>query len=193
MEQKLNSLYSECVKELNGIGIDILNEEKIGKININLSKRKNNRYGCCKQENPDKQSRYIENHKIKYAKYNSHNIEISNWVMQLNNDIIKNTIIHELIHCIPFCNNHGKNFKQYAKYINEKLGYDISRLGNREEDYKKSNVEYNIEKRKDRYKIKCEECGQVFFRQRIAKNFTRKYRCGKCNGKLKVTEIENKK
>lgn len=193
MEQKLNNLYSECVKELNGIGIDILNEEKIGKININLSKRKNNRYGCCKQENPDKQSRYIENHKIKYAKYNTHNIEISNWVMQLNNDIIKNTIIHELIHCIPFCNNHGKNFKQYAKYINEKLGYDISRVGNREEDYRKSNVEYNLEKRKDRYKIKCEECGQVFFRQRIAKNFTRKYRCGKCNGKFKVTEIENEK
>ena len=24
-------------------------------------------------------------------------------------DIIKNTIIHELIHCLPYCNNHGKD------------------------------------------------------------------------------------
>ena len=38
--------------------------------------------------------------------------------------IIKNTIIHELIHCLPKCTNHGKEFKKYAKIINEKLGYN---------------------------------------------------------------------
>ena len=54
MEQKLNKLYSECVAELNNIGINILNEKQYGKIDISISKRNNKRYGCCKQEQPDK-------------------------------------------------------------------------------------------------------------------------------------------
>ncbi len=48
--------------------------------------------------------------------------------MQLDKNIIKNTIMHELIHCMPYCNNHGAEFKKYARYINEKLGYNISRV-----------------------------------------------------------------
>lgn len=44
--------------------------------------------------------------------------------------------MHELIHCIPFCNDHGIEFKKYANYINEKLGYNISRVGNKKVDYK---------------------------------------------------------
>ncbi len=48
--------------------------------------------------------------------------------MELDEEIIKNTIMHELIHCMPYCNNHGKKFKEYAKYINKNLGYDISRV-----------------------------------------------------------------
>ena len=65
---------------------------------------------------------------IKYGRCNKHHIEISPWVMQLDKNIIKNTIMHELIHCMPYCNNHGAEFKKYARYINEKLGYNISRV-----------------------------------------------------------------
>lgn len=188
MEQKLNELYNHCIDELKSIGIDILNEEKVGVISIRIAKRKSKRYGCCRQEEPDKSSRYIDNHRIQYAKFNKHIIEISAWVMELNDDIIKNTIMHEIIHCFPFCNNHGKEFKKYAKYINAKLGYSITRVGNREEDYKKSNIEYKDDK-KYNYKIYCTNCNQNFYRQRIAKNFIRKYRCGKCGGKFKVEII----
>ena len=56
------------------------------------------------------------------------NKEISPWVMELNEDIIKNTIMHELIHCMPGCSNHGEYFKKYDYYVNAKLGYDISRV-----------------------------------------------------------------
>lgn len=58
----------------------------------------------------------------------------------------KNTIIHELIHCIPFCNNHGSEFKKYAVYINQKLGCDIKRVGNPKDDYAKSNIPYQEKK-----------------------------------------------
>lgn len=190
MEEKLNRLYKKCIEELKSIGIDV--ERQARELDIKISKRNNKRYGVCKAENPDKSTMYIETlgrHKIiKYGKYNVHHIEISPWVMELEESIIKNTIIHEIIHSLPYCNNHGKEFKKYAKYINQKLGYNISTLGNKKEDYEKSNIEYKDEKRYN-YKIECEGCGQTIYRQRYNKGFTRKYRCGKCGGKFKIYKI----
>lgn len=192
MEHKLEIIYNKCLEELRNIGIDVLNSAQIGTIDISLSKRNNKRYGCCKQEEPDTRTKYIEKIGIKriirYGKFNKHHIEISPWLLELDEEIIKNTIIHEIIHCFPRCNNHGAEFKKYAKYINEKLGYNISRVGNKKEDYIKSNVEYE-EKEEYNYHIKCIKCGQSFFRKRLNKNFTRKFRCGKCGGKFNVENI----
>ena len=132
MEDKLNRLYLECLEELASIGIEVEDRVEFGKIEIHISKRHNKRYGVCKQEEPDLSTKYIEKigrrKYIKYAKYNKHTIEISPWVMELEDRIIKNTIMHEIIHCLPYCNNHGEKFKEYAIYINQKLGYDISRV-----------------------------------------------------------------
>ena len=195
MKEKLDRLFKECIQELEKIGIDINNKD-IGKIEINISKRNNKRYGACKQEEPDIKSKYIEKigrrKIVKYWKYNKHVIEISKWVMELDEKIIKNTIMHELIHCMPYCNNHGAEFKRYANYINNKLGYDISRVGNKEQDYKKSNLEYKEEKQL-KYKIECQKCGYTFYRQRQNKNFTRKYRCGKCGGRFEVINLKEEK
>lgn len=192
MEEKLNKLFKECLSELETIGIDILNKEKFGNIDINISKRNNKRYGACKQDEPDIKTKYIEKigrrRYVKYWKYNKHYIEISKWVLELDDKIIKNTIMHELIHCMPNCSNHGVDFKKYANYINKQLDYDISRVGNKEEDYRKSNLGYK-EDRKYKYKVECQNCGYSFFRQRMNKDFTRKYRCGKCGGRFKIMEI----
>ena len=193
MEEKLNRIFLECVNSLKQIGIDVLDEKNIGKIDISISKRNNKRYGCCKQEEPDKAYKTVIKKGwkriVKYEKFKIHHIEVSRWVMDLDEEIIKNTIIHELIHCMPYCNNHGDQFKKYANYINSKLGYNISRAGNKKEDYEKSNLKYN-EEEIYKYKIKCINCGQVFYRKRLNKNFVRKYRCGKCKGKLEIIEIK---
>lgn len=190
MEQKLYKLFSECVDELNKIGIDILNEKQYGKIKISISKRTNKRYGCCKQEEPDKNyKRIIKNGRrkiIKYEKFNKHHIEISKWVLELEDNIIKNTIMHELIHCLPYCNNHGTEFKKYANIINDNYGYDISRVGDKKKDFEKSNIEFN-EVKTYNYKIICKGCKQEFYRQRLSKNFTRKYRCAKCGSVFEVS------
>lgn len=192
MEFKLQKIYNECIQELKSIGIDVSDPEKTGSIDISISKRNNKRYGCCKQEEPDGDSKYIERigykRIVRYAKFNKHYIEISPWLLELDEAIIKNTIIHEIIHCFPYCNNHGEEFKKYAKYINEKLGYNISRVGNKKEDYIKSNVEYS-EKEQFNYHIKCTNCGQSFFRKRLSRNFSRKYRCGKCKGKFEIERL----
>lgn len=189
MEETLNDLYNESIKELESIGIDI---KEAGNIDIKISKRNNKRYGCCKQENPEESTKYIEKigyrRIIKYRKFNTHHIEISPWLMESEKNIIKNTIIHEIIHCLPDCNNHGKIFKTYAKIINQKLGYTITTVGNKQQDYINSNKQY-VNKTVNNYKIECEKCGQVFYRQRLNKNLVKKYRCGKCRGRLKVVVL----
>ena len=192
MEDKLNRLFIECIDELNRIGIDILNENQYGKIDISIAKRNNKRYGCCKQEEPDKNYRKINIIRrrkiIKYEKFNKHHIEISKWVMELEDDIIKNTIMHELIHCIPYCNNHGTEFKKYAELLNTNYRYDISRVGDKKKDFEKSNIEYK-ETKKYNYKVICKGCKQEFYRQRLNRNFTRKYRCAKCGGRFEIIII----
>ena len=192
MEEKLIKLYNECLNELESIGIDMICNKKIGKINISLAKRKTKRYGCCKQSKPVITCYHIEyrNHRrVKvYDVFMKHDIEISKWVLDLNDDIIKNTIMHEIIHCLPYCNNHGKEFKKYANFINERLGYKIQRLGNREQDYRESNLNFDDDNIKYNYKIRCKNCGIIFYRQRLKKNFVRDYRCGKCKGMLELIE-----
>ncbi|MCI9177356.1 MAG: hypothetical protein HFJ28_01990 [Clostridia bacterium] len=188
IQQKLNQLYNECIKELQSINIDMQDEKIVGKIEIKISKRANKRYGCCKQENPDPNYKTIQKRRnIHYERFQNHYIEISSWVMQLNDNIIKNTIIHELIHCIPYCNNHKAEFKKYAKYINQNLGYQITTRGNKKQDYQASNLEYE-EEENYKYKIKCTKCEQVIYRKRFNSNLIKKYRCGKCGGKLQLIE-----
>ena len=180
MEQKLKELYLECVQELNKLGIDILDEKQYGKIDIFIAKRNNKRYKIINKVG----RRRI----IRYERFNKHHIEISPWVMALEESIIKNTIMHELIHCIPFCNNHGSEFKKYANMINTHFGYDVSRVGNKKNDFEKSNINYN-EKENYNYKIICKGCNQFFYRKRLNKGFTRKYRCAKCGGKFEVISL----
>lgn len=192
MKQKLLKLYNECLIELRLIGLKF-EEKNVGTIDIKLSNRSKKAYGCCKQEDPDKNySRRVRKGRkivLENNKYNRHHIEISSWVMELDGKIIKNTIIHELIHCLPYCNNHGTEFKYYANLINEKLGYNISRLGNKERDYRKSNIEYKEKQPIYKYLIVCQTCGQKILRQRKTKNFTRKYRCGVCGGNFKLIAL----
>lgn len=164
-------------------------KEKIGNIDIKISTRSNKRYGCCKQENPDKNYKVVQKrgyHKIiRYEKFQNHQIEISSWVMELKESIIKNTILHELIHCIPYCNNHGAEFKKYAKQINQKLGYQITTKGNKKEDYQASNLTYQ-EENEYKYKIICEKCGQEIYRKRFNESLIKRYRCAKCKRKNKI-------
>ena len=190
-EKILQKLYKECIQELNKIGINFKSKE----INICITKRNNKRYGCCKPEFPDEKYKIVKRkgfrYIVKFENYKKYTIEISRWVLDLDESIIKNTIIHELLHCLPHCNNHGVKFKEYANIINKQLGYNISRVGNKKLDFEKSNLEYNKEKEEEyKYKIQCEKCGIIFYRKRLQENFVKKYRCSKCLGKLKILEVK---
>lgn len=189
MEEKLNKLYLECISELKSIGIDVLDKKTCGNIYVTISNSSSKKtYGLCIPNSPYITTKYIQKigrkRYIKYGRYKEYEIRISKWTMNLNDEIIKNTIMHELIHCLPYALNHGAEFKKYASYINQKLGYNISRLGNKKEDYIKSNLEYVESDYK--YTIICKNCGKVYKRKRLAKNFISKYRCSACLGRLEI-------
>jgi len=190
MQENSEKLLDDCIKELESIKFKIKDNPEVGVIDIKTSKKATKRYGCCKHEKPDKKYYHTLNGKygkrIVYDRFKVHHIEISEWVMQLDEKIIKNTIIHEILHCLPACNNHGVLFRQYADYINENLNYNISRLGNREEDFKFSNIEYNEKTINYKYKIYCKKCGHIFYRQRMKKNLIKKYCCSLCGGRLEL-------
>lgn len=192
MEERLNKLYNDCIKELETIGFKITDNPEVGTIDISIAKRNSKRYGCCKQEEPVKTDYHIKKYrndfKIVYHKFKKHHIEISKWVMDLDEVIIKNTIMHEILHCLPHCNNHGKLFKDYACYINQKLGYNIKTLGNKEADYKRSNLDFESDCRNYNYKIVCQKCGNIFYRKRLKKDLIKKYCCSKCGGKLELNQ-----
>lgn len=190
MQEKLEKLFDECLQELSTIGIIVQDHPEIGKIDIRIASRATKRYGCCKQEDPDKRifhkKRIGRKTYIHYDKFRKHHIEISKWVMELDEKIIKNTIMHELIHCFPYCNDHGVYFKEYAKRINQQLGYDITRVGDKKADFEKSNLIYEEKEKAYRHKIICKKCGQIYERQRLQKNIETRYRCSKCGGKLQL-------
>jgi len=71
-----------------------------------------------------------------------------------NEDIIIQTLLHELIHTMDGCFNHGKTFKYYASIINNKYGYHISRTT----DSSKYGVE--LPEQKFKYEIWCNVCNK---------------------------------
>ena len=71
-------------------------------------------------------------------------------------------MIHELIHTIPGCNNHGTNFKRICSIIKSRYPQYKEHL------QRCSNMEViGIKARPYRYQIHCSHCGKIY-------NYTRK-------------------
>lgn len=118
-------------------------------------------------------------------------INLSSELLKTNSKAIKDTIIHELIHTVDGCFNHGQKFQFYANLMNKNFGYSISRVSTLEEkgfnreEYKK-NISF-------KYTVKCDNCGIENHYQRKAKIFTVLERCvcSKCKSHGKFTLTQN--
>lgn len=94
---------------------------------------------------------------------------------------IKSTIVHELIHTVEGCFNHGKEFQSLANWLSRV--YDIE-LGTRASKKEMAlSEEYRISKAK--YIIRCKKCGQTILRERATRlvKLPMTYSCG-CGGEL---------
>lgn len=111
----------------------------------------------------------------------------------VNEDIIIQTLLHELVHTMDGCFNHGKNFKYYARIINNKYGYNISRTT----DSSKFGVE--LPKREYKYEIWCTVCNKRVARYKrkshivecVERDGGSTCRCNNCNtkGKFKCIRL----
>ncbi|MBR3600233.1 MAG: SprT-like domain-containing protein [Lachnospiraceae bacterium] len=161
--QNLNELVSIAVADMEDLGYTI-NKNNSYVVNY----RAKNRWGLCKH-NPD----------------GTCTIEISHRLLNegVSRDAIMNTLMHELIHTLPGCNNHGVNFKRVAQVINDAYGLNIKRATSAEE----KGIEVPIAPAPVyKYKFRCRACGQIISRTReskFTKNYDR-YSCGYCGGRF---------
>lgn len=159
----LIELANECMAELDEIGIEYAEI-----IHWEVNTRAKKRWGLCKHNTDD-----------------SYTISISYRLLTDNvaDDGAINTIIHELIHTVVGCMNHGENWKREANKVNRAYGYNIKRCSSAEE----KGVEpiENIPKAV-KYQFKCKDCGKIYSRTRASKftNNWQNYRCGVCNGEF---------
>ena len=104
------------------------------------------------------------------------------WITDLGlHGDIKSTIVHELIHTVEGCFNHGKEFQSLANWLSRV--YDIE-LGTRASKKEMAlSEEYRIAKAK--YIIRCKKCGQTILRERATclVKLPMAYSCG-CGGEL---------
>lgn len=82
--------------------------------------------------------------------YNSWLVRIN--VNMVNEEEVKNTIIHEILHTYPNCQCHTGEWKRRAQIVKNKLGYEITRL---------SRKELGETTRKPKYIIECQDCGTI--------------------------------
>lgn len=150
-------------------------------VEVTVNTRAKSRYGQC-QKRPE-----------------GFKINISEVLVRDSSDIraLDETMLHELLHTCPGCQNHGKLWKYYAERVSQKTGLHITTTS----DYHKK---YGIpdERKKTarkapvyRYIQYCPCCGQKWFYQRCTDGIRHpeNYRCGKCKVPLKAGRLISQK
>lgn len=87
-------------------------------------------------------------------------IELSKYCLQCDKELIRNVLLHEIIHLIPFCFNHSRHFVHYMNLLNDKLNANIV-VKNTDKQFGEK-IEY-------KYKLTCKTCGKVFYRHKLPK------------------------
>ena len=164
----LEAVAIECMEMLDKINI------KYGNIkSITINTRARARWGQCK--------------KIPGTK--EFTININQDLLDERNSVdgLKNTIIHELLHSVEGCMNHGPKWKKQADIVENTYGIHITRTSSAEDkgiEYRRSkSVRQSTGKL---YIIECERCGYQYRHQRMSKSVQHPdwYGCGRCNGSL---------
>ena len=174
LNQKLKRLVKESEKELQAIGLgDKLKSDIEYTINYKAKKRLGQ---CCKKQD----------------------INISSWLLEIGDDHdIKNTIIHEILHTFEDTIGHKEKWQYYARYVNNRTDYHITRTTSINKIYEKANKVRPTKEIHYRWKITCTKCGKVFYRQRINTKVLNDFKQGNrvhkyCGGNdFKIVDIKN--
>ena len=162
-------LIEECIDDLNALNIPI-SKSILFKENTGFS-----RFGYCKKT-PSGETDFV--------------VAINKWFEE--DKPIKETIMHELIHTVYGCYNHGKKFHQYADVINAKYNLDIVVIGNyklQERAYKNKGSKRNVFKEEDfnpqtMVMMYCPKCHNTFAIKKTAFKFGSRWVCKRCRKQL---------
>ncbi len=158
LQRELDGLMAGLRLELLALGIPVSSRLEP---EVRVNTRAKRRLGCCFYQS----GRYW--------------IEVSQKVLE-NEALLKQTLVHELLHTCPKCRDHGARWRAYAQIVNEKLGYRIERTVRTETPIGPLRHE------EIKYILECQSCGAQIKRMRMSKAVKSPwcYRCP-CGGKLK--------
>lgn len=161
---EMNRILQECIKKVESVGETVLPIHP----NVNVNKKLRSTFGYCKcYDNP------VE-------------IDVSEITFELSPmSALEDTIMHEVIHAVPDCDNHGEKWKLVADKINQKYGYDIKRTSSLEEMGLNKHVFY-------KYVTTCKNCGKEYYKnKKINPRDIVLYGCRKCGKYGTLTQKEN--
>ena len=159
--ERAQYLFQQMTKRFQDAGIPIPSD----KINRNLRlSRATAKMGSCKKQN----DRYT--------------ISLSVYILE-DEESVRNTLAHELVHTCEGCMNHGAGFQRIGKMVEERLGIPVNRTATKEES-ERSGIK-DVYRMKAGYRVRCENCGAVIYRQRKSAliKHPERYRCGNCGGR----------
>lgn len=158
LQDELDGLMAELRRELKALGVPV-SDRLLPEVRVNT--RAKRRLGCC------------------YYKDGRYWIEVSQTIL-CDPDLLKLTLVHELLHTCPKCRDHGPQWKAYAKTVREALGYKVERT------IKTDTPQAPLRHEEVKYVLQCQSCGAKIERMRMSKavKYPWRYRCP-CGGKLK--------
>ena len=144
----LKMVANECMSMLDNVDIEYGN---ITKWEINT--RAIQRWGQCKKRN-------------------------GNFIISISHKALETTVLHELLHTVDGCMNHGNNWQKVANQVNMCYGYNIKRTTSTEEK--------GIEREPYKYVVKCQNCGIKVGRYKMSSLIQQpqNWKCGCCGGKF---------
>lgn len=118
-------------------------------------------------------------------------IFISRVTFELSEYVIKNVFIHELIHCVPGADNHGKIFKHWARVMN-KRGWNIEPRSDLKQLVELSGKRMEDVALPGTVFLVCRDCENYILRKENSKMVkqTGKYHCNKCGGELDTVSVD---
>ena len=173
--ERISNLYKEVVKDAVRAGLPYDEKKVYSTIQIN---NRTTAVGMCKY------TRSMDMYTIFFSSY----------FIDISDDKVKNTLMHELIHTLPNCMNHKEPFKRYMRRINYASGLSMEyHVATRNDD---NEVIRACKNRQRQEYSKCETvrivcgCGCKFVfkkSQKVAKH-PEQYQCRKHGKTLRFAE-----
>jgi len=144
------------------LAIDLMNQNGLDDVKFKFNRRKN-ALGICRYRNGKAVS-----------------IELSSyWTEHLEEEHVKDTILHEIAHALTPGDHHGSKWKAVA----QKIGANPTRTA---EEVPKE-IQKKVAKIHAKYRAECTSCDNIVYFNRMGKTWQRGgYVCGACRSPLEV-------